>query len=431
MPYGPKVTSDGSGGAIVAYEDIKRGNQHDFYVQKISPEGDILWGDKGVLIGSGYKYWDSFHDLHIVSDGYGGAIVAWVVSPSRPESYATYVSRIDSKGTVLWQKEVLAFDDMIMISDGAGGVIIATDFAMTIFIKKIDSEGSFPWGETGVSLRAEDYSPHSLGLVSDEAEGAIVVWQEAPEVTDHIFAQRIDAEGKLPWGQSGVLLYTTPEGVYSEELKVISDGSGGAIAVWQQWPEGRIESGMPEALLNDICAQRVDADGNILWQQNGVPLGITKGGGECPSIPLGVSDGAGGAIVVWEDLRKGLMSIYAQKIDANGDIKWQPGGEEVCYIETNSSFWPRTAISDSSGGAIVTFGTRAQKIDAAGRTMWPDDGILFTERGTHALAYDGQGGAIVVWGNGKSIFKSERSYIQRIDSNGGFLWGGEGIRLNP
>ena len=63
MPYGPKVTSDGSGGAIVAYEDIKRGNQHDFYVQKISPEGDILWGDKGVLIGSGYKYWDSFHDL--------------------------------------------------------------------------------------------------------------------------------------------------------------------------------------------------------------------------------------------------------------------------------------------------------------------------------------------------------------------------------
>lgn len=51
QPYGPKVTGDDTGGAIVVYEDIKGGNQHDFYAQKISPGGDILWGDKGVLIG--------------------------------------------------------------------------------------------------------------------------------------------------------------------------------------------------------------------------------------------------------------------------------------------------------------------------------------------------------------------------------------------
>jgi len=103
----------------------------------------------------------------------------------------------------------------------------------------------------------------------------------------------------------------------------------------------------------------VDAQGKFLWAHNGVPLGITEGGGGCPSNALVVSDGAGSAIVIWEDLRKGLMSMYAQKIDSDGSIKWQPGGEEVCYIKTNSSFWPRMAVSDGSGGAIVTFGTRA------------------------------------------------------------------------
>jgi len=446
QPYGPRLTGDGTGGAIAVYEDIKRGNQHDFYVQKISPEGDMLWGDKGILVGSGYKYWDSFFDLHIVSDGYGGAIVSWVVSPSRPESYATYLSRVNATGTTLWQEEVLAFDDMIMISDGAGGVIIASAYSdygegSRLFIKKIDSECSFPWGETGVSLHTEDYSPHSLGLVSDGAEGAIVVWQESPEITDRIFAQRIDADGGLPWGQGGVLLYTTPEEVYAEEPKVISDGSGGAIAIWMQEPEGIIEEGSPEALLFDIYAQRVDALGKALWADNGVPLGITKGGGACPSNTLVVSDGYGGAMVVWEDLRKGLMSMYAQKIDAEGNIKWQPGGEEVCYIKTNSSFWPRTAVSDGSGGAIIAWGYKEaktnkrglliQRLDADGRTMWPDDGILLTERGTHAMAYDGYGGAIVAWGVGKSIFKSERSYIQRISADGKLLWGEEGIRLNP
>jgi len=89
------------------------------------------------------------------------------------------------------------------------------------------------------------------------------------------------------------------------------------------------------------------------------------------------------------------------------------------------------AVSDGLGGAIVTFGIWARRIDAAGEIMWPDDGISFKERGTHTLAYDGYGGAVLAWGSGKSMFKSERSYVQRIDSEGKLLWGEEGIRLNP
>ncbi len=189
--------------------------------------------------------------------------------------------------------------------------------------------------------------------------------------------------------------------------------------------------------------QRVEARGNVLWQQNGVPLEITKAAGEAfPHTPLLVSAGSGNAIVIWEDLRRGLASIYAQKIDANGNIKWQPDGEEVCYIKTNSSFWPRTAVSDGSGGAIIACsykeaetnerGLLVQRLDTTGRAVW-GNGIVVTESDhiTHVIAYDGYGGASIAWGSGKSMFKSERSYIQRIDSGGKLLWGEEGIRLNP
>jgi len=437
QPYGPRVTGDGTGGAIAVYEDIRGNNQHDFYAQKISPEGEALWGEKGVLIGGGYKYWDSYHDLHIVSDGSGGALVAWLAGASSEQrTYATYVVRVDAEGDILWQREVRAVDHMI--SDGTGGAIIATDYSYderTLFVIKIDSEGNFPWGEHGVYVRREGYCDHTLDVASDDSGGAIFIWQERKgepgKKTNRIFTQRINAEGSLPWEQDGVLLYTTPEGVYSEEPKVISDGSGGAIAIWMQEPEGKIEDGSPKALLFDIYAQRVDAEGKALWEDNGIPLGITRGGGVCTCNHLVVSDGTGGAIVVWEDLRKWFMSLYAQKIDADGNIKWQPGGEEVCYIKTNASFWPRMAVSDGSGGAIVTYSNRAQKIDADGRTSWPDDGILFTERGTHAMDYDGYGGVIIAWGSGKSMFKSERSYMQRIDSEGKLLWGEKGVRLNP
>jgi hypothetical protein len=222
-----------------------------------------------------------------------------------------------------------------------------------------------------------------------------------------------------------VILYTSSEEAGAEELRLTGDGSGGAIAIWMQVPRGKVEDDSPKALLWDICAQRLDAQGNTLWTENGIRLGITEGGGQCPTNRVVASDGAGGAIAIWEDLRKGLTSVYAQKINTDGNIKWQPGGEEVCYIETNSSFWPYTAVSDGSGGAIITFGVRAQRIDVAGKIVWPDGGIRFTAAGTHATDYDGHGGAVIAWG------ESRRSYVQRIDAEGNLLWGTKGIRLNP
>jgi hypothetical protein len=437
QPYGPRVTGDGTGGAIAVYEDIKGRNQHDFYAQKISPEGEALWGEKGVLIGSGYKECDSYNELHIVSDGSGGALAVWLGSASSEQrKYATYVVRVDAEGNILWQREVRGVDQML--SDGGGGVIIATDYSSdeeTLFIIKIDSEGNFPWGDDGVNVHREGYCDHTLGLVSDGSGGAIFIWQERKgepgERVTQIFVQKIDEEGNLSWGDEATLLYTTSGGTYSEEPKAVSDGSGGAIVAWVQVPEGKVGGGSPKVALFDIYAQRVDASGDILWQPNGAPLEISKRGGVCPSNALVVSDGAGGAIVIWEDLRKGLISLYAQKIDTDGNIKWQPGGEEVCYIKTNSSFWPRVAVSDGSGGAIVTYSNRIQRIDADGRTIWPDDGILFTKGGAHAMDYDGYGGAIIAWGSGKSMFKSERSYVQRINAEGKLLWGEQGVRLHP
>lgn len=436
QPYGPRVTGDGTGGAIAVYEDIKGGNQHDFYVQKISPEGKALWGEKGVLVGSSYKQCDSFPELHIVGDGHGGALVSWSGYPSEPDwklapgkrqiEYLTHITKVDAEGSVLWEKQVRGVDHMI--SDGAGGAIIATDYSddeETLFTIKIDSEGNFPWGEDGVYMQRQGYRNDSLDLVDDGNQGAIIVWRElkgepSNRVTQ-IFTQKIDVEGNLSWSQDGEIIYTSPEEVKVYELRVTNDSSGGAIIVWHQEPVGTIEEDSPKALFNDIYAQHVDTHGAILWTTNGMPLETHKGGVRFPNNPIVVSDDAGGAIILWG----GPQGMYGQKIDAEGNINWQPGGVEV----TSSS--PYKAISDDSGGAIVTFGTRAQKIDAAGRTMWSDDGIMFADGDTHDLAYDGLGGAVVAWGSGKSTFKSEESFVQRIDSDGNLLWGEDGVRLNP
>ena len=44
--YTPKVISDGTGGAIAVYEEVKSGNERNFYAQRINSGGKSLWGDR-------------------------------------------------------------------------------------------------------------------------------------------------------------------------------------------------------------------------------------------------------------------------------------------------------------------------------------------------------------------------------------------------
>ena len=139
--------------------------------------------------------------------------------------------------------------------------------------------------------------------------------------------------------------------------------------------------------LFDIYAQRIDTDGNVLWQQGGKPLSMSKGGGSHPHRPRVVNDGSSVAIVCWEDLRHlPRFSIYAQRIDSKGNAQWPKGGVRVCSVETGQSLL-YDVVSDGLGGAIIvwwnsnskTFGKagllRAQTLDADGGLMWPDNGV--------------------------------------------------------
>ena len=68
--------SDGSGGAIIAWQ-----NNKGIYVQHIDLQGDILWQKGGLLVTNTKEIPDPFvltqTDFTMVTDGAGGAIIAW------------------------------------------------------------------------------------------------------------------------------------------------------------------------------------------------------------------------------------------------------------------------------------------------------------------------------------------------------------------
>ena len=66
-----------------------------------------------------------------------------------------------------------------------------------------------------------------------------------------------------------------------------------------------------------------------------------------------VSDGAGGAIVTWYDIRSGNYDIYAQRVNAAGVPQWTANGVALCTAANNQ--YSPTIVSDGAGGAIVTW----------------------------------------------------------------------------
>jgi len=416
----PAITGDNSGGAIVTYAVYETLTEQDYYVQRISPAGNFLWGERGVLIGgtgNGIPY------SKAVIDGSGGAIVMWSEClpqvPGEPPSCQSYVARIDAEGDVQWQWGRKGVEIYSMIADGAGGIImgvVAGDTKPSLV--KIDSEGNLPWGEDGVSVGL--WPERSDEMASDNSGGVIVV-ESTFQGSDTVYAQRVDSQGNILWQPGGVQAYTGP----AEEAQVVSDGAGGAIIAYMRDIPCDDGVGFCDS---DIYAQRIDAEGSVLWGPDGVPICTESAVVQNPQI---VDDGVGGAIVFFVDER----GVCAQRVDADGHISWDEDVElpaTPCYY----------LVSDGSGRAFcVSYDRVAQWLDASGTKLWGPDGITFTTHDIHesglALVPDGCGGLLisweadVKWTHTTYDIADVSYYVQRVDAEGNLPWGDGGILLNP
>jgi hypothetical protein len=258
-------------------------------------------------------------------------------------------------------------------------------------------------------------------IVSDCAGGAIVFWRDSRSGNDDIYAQRISASGAAQWTADGVALCTDTS--KQTPRRIISDGTGGAIVTWLDYRNGD----------SDIYSQRISADGMVQWAVNGVALCAAAGQQMYGDID---SDGAGGAVVTWDDYRNGNLDIYAQRISADGMVQWTADGVAICTATGNDS--GSTITSDSAGGAIVSWsGTRtdgthyiaAQSISATGTVRWRVNGVALggTGSGPRCVS-DGAGGAAVTWMGDRNGYSN--IYYQRISADGE-LWMATGYALWP
>ena len=200
-----------------------------------------------------------------------------------------------------------------------------------------------------------------------------------------------------------------------KDMQMVSDNVGGAILTWTDTRSGSTK---------DIYAQRIDANGNLLWNADGIAICTAVNEQYMPKI---ISDGASGAIITWFDVRNSNdYDIYAQSINSNGVVQWTIDGEPICTAAGNQSMQQIT--SDNFGGAFITWSDGrnggpdadiyTQRIGINSTVQFPTNGVAVCTagnfQGSPQLAPDGVNGVIITWNDSRSNDGFADIYAQQI-----------------
>lgn len=417
----PELILSGDDRIIIVWRDARNDN-YDIYAQQIDTNGSSVWQPNGISVSD---HESSQSSPILVSDTVGGAIVIW--GDTRNGSQDCYAQRIDHNGKRIWKHDGVAVckenslqDDFAAVPDEQGGAVVVWEDwrsgTQDIYAQKLSNEGTHLWDENGIPVFVGEGDQYDPVLIGDGEGGAIVAWWDFNTPDWNVYAQRIDRKGKQLWDSP--IPVCNAVGNQGAPL-LISDSKGGAFCIWSDFRND------PNLFSkSQIYAQRVAPDGRLLWEKDGVPICNLSINQQQANF---IGDDDGGFIVVWWDDRDIFADIYAQRINADGKMLWDPNGVPVCTAGGVQQI--PNLVSNGSGGAIVywldyrdDFGDitedaiYAQQIDANGNNIWKKNGIPVCiakkEQITPKAVSLGNGSAIVIWSDARG--ENYDIYLQKI-----------------
>jgi hypothetical protein len=504
----PAVWPSIDGGWFVSWEDYDVDTLGNIYCTKINGDGERLWSEneRGVAVCLNGAIQE---DIRITGDGEDpeGCIIAW--RDQRHGDADIYAMHVMGNGELDpdWPEDGKPIVRAAGVqgqhtadSDGDGGMIIGwndgRDARQTdIWAQRITPNGELRWGNgNGVMVCNNASNQTTPKLCPDGANGAFFTWVDERNYDNthkDIYAQRVNADGRLLWGDAGTALCTvereqsanrivyagngaaivawedgrneaesvdsysmrisgqdamrkewdpaTGVAVAREEnnqkgVRLFDDGAGGAYYVWEDEREG----GSRE---NDIFAQRINISGNPVWAENGIPV-CTLPGAQVAPLVRKTSDG--GMVTAWADWRSGSTAIYTQKINRNGQTGWDEQGIAIVDSIDGNALDPLLLPRHNDEFAIVwSDGRRGSETvpyvqfcrnnGAEPSFELENDGIAALS-GAGGAAYidacnDENGGTYIVWRDlrANDIFSI---YGQYISPQGELMWGESGIKIS-
>jgi hypothetical protein len=179
----------------------------------------------------------------------------------------------------------------------------------------------------------------------------------------------------------------------------------------------------------DVRLQRLDADGNALWDDNGILISNHPAMSWLTDWDMAI-DADNNVILTFQDIRNGgNNNVYAYRIAPDGTFVWGADGLELSNT-TYMDAAPKAAVA-SNGDAVISWhndiGLIMQRISPDGTLLWGDEGILLS--GTDAYTWP----QIIPVEDGNVILKyfvdsgpfyapTRHVFAQKYDTAGTALW---------
>jgi hypothetical protein len=259
--YGLTMAAGGEGEAFILWNDY---DNHCFMVQKVGADGQILWGKEGVTIPYGAETVLP-PEPQVVSNGMGGAIVAWVEELGDQPPSCVWVQFISDEGQDLGKTAIggagVMVPQMRLVADEPLGFFVVWESVgdgIGICVKRSNPISSYLWPPDGVSVCSGLNQSPRFVATSDGEWGVVVAWIDGGR---NLYAQRLDGLGQKLWGDEGMLV---ADDACELSMWLSGDSDNGFVVGWT--------SGFHTYHPDDSHMQKLDAEGNVLWKEGGIRI---------------------------------------------------------------------------------------------------------------------------------------------------------------
>ncbi len=445
------LLGDDQGGCFIIWGTVVDRPGTDIFATHLLANGelDAEWPEGGVDV-TQTAHPDNYFSF--IADGEGGFIISWLHAQNN--SIDLLAQRVNNNGSLLWgDGEPIYICDRTPVreipqiaSDGDGGAFICwadwrdlQENAEDIYVQHVDADGNFFWADNGVALATGELQQLSPIIISSDPGYAVVTW-ESNDLVSHrtdIYAMMISGEQELElnWEPAEGLPIVVAQSD-QRQISIAVDDDSGILFSWSDARNGEYPYEF------DIYAQIVDFDGEIIWEENGVPVCQMEAIQSISSIAL---LGNGDCIVAWHpDKWYSGSAISAQIINIEGQVIEEDNGFDIATGVYGDARNSQLIPLDDGQFAIVWADMRnlvqgvmpmIQFYRDNGdnvETLFEGDGMCAIDDINNHVSQnfpaveDGEGGVIVLWEENR-YFSSFTVRGQRISSDGEKLWGENGL----
>jgi|GEM_PF-1136162 len=385
---------DDQGNAIIVNQDYRNGFSN-VYAWKISPEGELLWGDDGITVTNDTSGVHVSPDIVKLSSG--DFVIKWDVWPQDPTNQLkNYIGlqKISGEGTLLWGNGVLIKDtshnylsDFTATSDG--GIIAVWDRSqqlgqdttlgvkhyLHILARKYDLSGNPVWAEPvqadsgEILLVDQGIRPYPE---EDHNGGAFILWPSPGVFTVNLLVQHMNDNGTPAWPGFGTAVSTNEENSRSKATMVYDPSASELILTWNEYA-------YDGSSLTDcwgIYGQKLSWPGERLWGDSALQiLPLICSEDTLYETPVVKSAPSGDVMVMIQKEYRAITGpdtiltalIFACRLNAQGNAVWEKKVADVSTSLMEKDFlvsgdssqsqyivaWPYRRDHDSISGIAV------------------------------------------------------------------------------